>query len=208
MTSVCVRTSVPALPGMIRSGPGQLSDWSPRGRQEPSAASLFLIARCRAVRLSEPGNPITVAVRVVAGRARPARPGVPRAPVRPPTGRSCSSRRLCVILRRTPVALLGALMDLCEITYRNEIVGGSVEHAQELGARIVEAPKFEQGPTEGDPRRQIRRVLSQTGLAHPNGLFAVTRPPVFLRELCKCNRRRILAGPGVGILNPRVMRHA
>jgi hypothetical protein len=118
-------------------------------------------------------------------------------------------RRLCLILRRTPVdSLPGALMDLCEITYRNEIVGGSVEHAQELGARIVEAPKFEQGPTECDPRRQIRGVLSQTGLAHPNGLFAVTGPPVFLRELRKRNRRRILQDPASKILNPRVIRHA
>ena len=99
-------------------------------------------------------------------------------------------------------------MDLCEITYRNEIVGGGVEHAQELGTRIVEAPKFEQGPTECDPRRQIRGVLSQTVLAHPNGLFAVTGPPVFLRELGKRNRRRILQDPASKILNPRVIRHA
>jgi hypothetical protein len=112
------------------------------------------------------------------------------------------------MLRRTPVALLGALMDVCEITYRNEIVGRSIEHAQELGTRVAEAPKFEQGPTECDPRRQIRGVLSQTRLAHPNGLFAVTRPPVFLRELGKCNRRRILQDPASKILDPRVMRHA
>jgi hypothetical protein len=104
--------------------------------------------------------------------------------------------------------LLGALMDLCQITYRNEMVGGSVEHAQELGARSVEAPKFEQGPTECDPRREIRGVLSQTGLAHPNGLFAVTSPPAFLRELGKRNRRRILEDPASKILYPRVIRHA
>jgi hypothetical protein len=122
-------------------------------------------------------------------------------PVRP--------RRQCLILRRTPVdGLLGALMDLCELTYCNEMVRGSVEHAQELGARIVKAPKFEQGPTECDPRRQIRGVLSQTGLAHPNSLFAVTGPPVFLRELRKSNRRRILVDPAPKILNSRVIRHA
>ena len=155
---------------------------------------------------SEPGNPITVAVRVVAGRSRPARPGAPRAPVRPPTGHPGSGPAPVSILRRTPVdGLPGALMDLRELTYRNEIVGGSVEHAQELGARIVEAPKFEQGPTECDPRRQIRGVLSQTGLADPNGLFAVTGPPVFLRELRKRNRRRILQDPASKIFNPRVI---
>ena len=104
--------------------------------------------------------------------------------------------------------LLGALMDLCQLTYRNEMVGGSVEHALELGARSVEAPKFEQGPTECDPRREIRGVLSQTGLAHPNGLFAVTGPPAFLRELGKRNRRRILEDPASKILYPRVIRHA
>ena len=118
-------------------------------------------------------------------------------------------RRLYVILWHTPVdGLPGALIDLCQITYRNEIVGGSVEHTEELGARIVEAPKFVQGPAECDPRRQIRGVLGQTGLAHPNGLFAVTGPPVFLRELCKRNRRRILQDPASKILNPRVIRHA
>jgi hypothetical protein len=88
------------------------------------------------------------------------------------------------------------------------MVGGSVEHAQELGARSVEAPKFEQGPTECDPRRKIRGVVSQTGLAHPNGLFAVTSPPAFLRELGKRNRRRILEDPASKILYPRVIRHA
>ena len=99
-------------------------------------------------------------------------------------------------------------MDLCELTYRNEIVGGSIEHAKELGACIVEAPKFEEGPTECDPRRQISGVLSQTSLAHPNGLFAVARPPVFLCKLRKSNRRRILKDPASKIFNPRVIRHA
>jgi hypothetical protein len=103
--------------------------------------------------------------------------------------------------------VLRALMNLRELTYRNEIVGGSIEHAKELGACIVEAPKFEEGPAECDPRREISRVLSQTSLAHPNRLFAVALPPVFLCKLRKSNRRRILKDPASKVFNPGVVSH-
>src|SRR5262245_51299360 len=52
----------------------------------PRPVSLARTFRCRADRMSEPGNPITNAVRVVAGRLHPARPVAPPQYVRPPTG--------------------------------------------------------------------------------------------------------------------------
>ena len=93
-------------------------------------------------------------------------------------------------------------MDLGELAYRDEIVGGGVEHAKELGARIFEAAKFEEGATERDPRGEIGRVLGQTSLADPDGLFAVAGPPVFLCKLRKSNRRRILKDPASKVFNP------
>ena len=113
------------------------------------------------------------------------------------------------ILAGTPMRrLLRALMDLGKLSYSDEIVGRGVEHAKKLGARILEATQFKESATERNPRRQIRRMLGEAGLADSDSLFAVARPPVLLCKLRKSNRRRILLDPASKVPDSRVIRHA
>jgi hypothetical protein len=51
-------------------------------------------------------------------------------------------------------------------------------------------------------------MLSQAGLAHPDGFLAVTCTAMLFSELRKSNRRRVLLNPASKILNPRVTHHA
>jgi hypothetical protein len=103
--------------------------------------------------------------------------------------------------------MLRALVDLGELAYRDQIVRGGVEHAKKLRAGIFQAAQFKEGTTECDPRGQIGRMLSETGLANPDRLFAVTGSPVFLCKLRKSNRRRILKDPASKVFNPGVVGH-
>jgi hypothetical protein len=103
--------------------------------------------------------------------------------------------------------MLRALVDLGELAYRDQIVRGGVEHAKKLRACIFQAAQFKEGTTECDPRGQIGRMLSETGLANPDRLFAVTGSPVFLCKLRKSNRRRILKDPASKVFNPGVVGH-
>ena len=103
--------------------------------------------------------------------------------------------------------LLGSLMDLGELANSDQVVGSGVQDAQELGSRLVETPELEERPAKRDPRRQIRRMLGETCLTHPDGLLAVTGPPVLLGKLRKSNRRRILENPASKVFNPGVVSH-
>jgi hypothetical protein len=99
-------------------------------------------------------------------------------------------------------------MNLRELAYRDEIVRSGIEHAKKFVPCIFEATELEERPTQRDPGGQIRRMLRETGLADPDGLFTVASPPAFLGELRKSNRRRILLDPASKVLDSRVFRHA
>ena len=119
-----------------------------------------------------------------------------------------SWRHLCRILRSAPVSgLLCALMNLRELAYRDEIVRRGIEHVKKLRPCSFEATELEKRPTQGDPGGQIRWMLRETGLANPDRLFTVASAPVFLRELRKSNRRRILKDPASKVFNPGVVGH-
>jgi len=103
--------------------------------------------------------------------------------------------------------LLGSLMDLRELTDCDEVVGRRIEDALKLGTRLVETAKLEKRPAEGDPRREIRRMLRKPRFADLHGLFAVSSPPVLFGKLRKSNRRRIPLDPASKVFNPRVVGH-
>ena len=98
-------------------------------------------------------------------------------------------------------------MNLGELAYGDEIVWSGVEHAKKLGACISEATELEKRPAQRDPGGQVRRMLRETGLADPDGLFTFASPPVFLCKLRKSNRRRIPKDPASKVFNPGVVGH-
>ena len=51
-------------------------------------------------------------------------------------------------------------------------------------------------------------MLIEAGLTDPDGLQVVADPPVFLCELGKSNRRRILLDPASKVFDPGVVDHA
>ena len=50
--------------------------------------------------------------------------------------------------------------------------------------------------------------MGQPGARHANRLFELAGSPVFLGELRKRNRRRILQDPASKVFNPLAVRHA
>jgi hypothetical protein len=118
----------------------------------------------------------------------------------------CHARR---IVSGAPVdSLLRALMDLGELADGDQVVWCRVEDAEKFGACIFEATQFKEGATKCHPRRQIRWMLREAGLADSDRFFTVAGPPVFLCKLRKSNRRRILLDPASKVLDSRVIRHA
>src|SRR5262245_64826422 len=67
--------------------------------------------------------------------------------------------------------LVRSLMDLCEFANCDEVVWRGVKHTKKLGTRVFETIELEQRPTQCDPCRQVRGMLCEAHLAHPNGLF-------------------------------------
>jgi hypothetical protein len=116
-----------------------------------------------------------------------------------------SDRDVAARTKRRP---MGSLMDLGERADGSHIVWRCVEHSEKLGTGLLVAAQLEQGAAERHSRRQVSRVLGQTGLAHLDGFLAVTSAAVLFRKLRKSNRRRILVNPASKILNSRVIRHA
>ena len=104
--------------------------------------------------------------------------------------------------------LVRSLMDLRELANRDEVVWRSVEDAKKLGARLLQPVKLEERPTQRDPCRQVGGMLCQPRLAHPNGFFEVSGPPVLLGKLRKSNRRRILPDPASKVFNPGIVGHS
>ena len=103
--------------------------------------------------------------------------------------------------------LARSLMYFRELAGGDEVVWRRIEDAKKLTARFLETVKLEEGPAQGDPRRQIGGMLREARLAHPNSFFEVSRPPVLLGKLRKSNRRRIRLDPASKIFNPRVVGH-
>jgi hypothetical protein len=103
--------------------------------------------------------------------------------------------------------LMRPLMDLGELADGNDVVRRGVEDVKELGSRLFQTAKLEQGSTKGHPRRQIGGMLRESRLAHPHGFLAVACPAVLLGKLRKSNRRRVPQDPASKVFNPRVVRH-
>jgi len=104
--------------------------------------------------------------------------------------------------------LVSALMYLRELADSDQVVWRRVKDPQKLRTRFVETAEFKEGAAECHSGREIRWMLCEARLTHPDGCFAVSRAPVFLGQLRKRNRRRILLDPASKIFNPRVVRHA
>ena len=48
----------------------------------------------------------------------------------------------------------------------------------------------------------------ETGAASKDSVLVAAGAPVFLRQLCECNRRRVLLDPASEFLDPRVIGHS
>src|SRR5262245_50150901 len=99
---------------------------------------------------------------------------------------------------------VGPLMNLGKLPRGDDVVRRRVQHAEKLGARLVEAAQLIERAAECHPGRQIRWMLSEPCLAYPYRFLAIARPPVFLCELRKSNRRRILLDPASKVFNPLI----
>ena len=102
----------------------------------------------------------------------------------------------------------GSLVNASQLTHCDDVVWCGLEDQSELRLGLLEPAKLDEGSAERDPRRDVGRVLDQPGVAHADGLVEFPSPPVFLGELRKRNRRRILLDPASKFFNPWVVRHA
>jgi hypothetical protein len=120
---------------------------------------------------------------------------------------SVLNRRVSSVTRTRVGSPSGSLMDFGELAEGDTVVGCIIEHAKELRTCLLVATQLEQRAAKGDPRGQIGGMLSQAGLAHPDGFLAVTCTAMLFSELRKSNRRRVLLDPASKVFDPRVVGH-
>jgi hypothetical protein len=111
------------------------------------------------------------------------------------------------ILRERGGQLAAAMMDFPEAADGGEIFRSVLEDVFELALRRFELIQLEQRAAERDACGKIAGVYRETGAARLDRFFELTRPPEFLRELRKRNRRRILLDPASKVVDALIVGH-
>jgi hypothetical protein len=116
-----------------------------------------------------------------------------------------SQRR--AILHERVLELALAAQRVGKAADRGQVFRRRPQHLLEFVLRFFVLPKFDERATEGDTRRQIRRMDEEAGAAHVDRFLQHARPPVLFRQLGKSNRRRVLLDPSSEIFKTRRFGH-
>ena len=113
-------------------------------------------------------------------------------------------RDLLLIVGMTDLA---ALVNTRQLSHGGDVVGRGLNDQSKFRLGLIDPAELHERPAKGNPRRHIRGMLHQASATHANGFVVVPGTSVFLGELRKRNRRRILLDPASKFFNPRVVGH-
>src|SRR5207249_2937320 len=89
-----------------------------------------------------------------------------------------------------------------------EIVGRGLDDGLELAFGAVEVLQLDERAAERDARRDVARMLAETGAADVDGFLEAAGAPQLLGELRKRDRRRILLQASAKIIDARRIGHS
>lgn len=92
-----------------------------------------------------------------------------------------------------------------EAAERRQILWRETSDVLELGEGGIQLPRLKQRSAERDARRDVAGVPGETGTAGGDGFVEQPGAATLLRQLRKCNRRRILLDPASKIVKSGVV---
>src|SRR5215213_6760946 len=107
--------------------------------------------------------------------------------------------------RRGQVA--ATLMDFRQAADGGEVLGRAAEHGLQFLPGAIEVAEFDQRPAKRHARREVSGVDPQARAADLHRLRMLTGAAVFLGQLCKSNRSRILLDAASQVVDTRVVGH-
>ena len=174
------------------SKPGRSNDSS-----GPGCATLWLV-RNRELRVEAPGAEIRC-------RRQIERERVER--VERFDGCGCGGARRRIVDRRRVAGFAATLMDFGETANGSQVVRRQIEHRLELRPGVVVPVELHQRTTERHAGGEVRRMMRQAGAARADRFLEAAHAPVFLGELRKGNRGRILLHPPAQLFDTRARCH-